>query len=437
MSAIRTVSVAVCAAAGLMSPSLVVSADAMRATPTTVRVSVSDAGEQGSQASDDGVSVSSTGRFVAFASRAPNLVDGDTNGDSDVFVRDVVAGTTTRVSVGADGRQSNADSSHPSITPDGHLVAFQSVAWNLVPGDVNGASDVFLRDLSHGTTTLISRDQLGSQGNALSELPAISADGKSVAFDSFASNLVAGDDNGVQDVFVKRLSDGSVQLASLTWEGQQANNNSRAASISDHGTIVAFMSAASNLTSQPDVNGADDVFVRDLSAATTELVSSDPDGNYVEAESTTPSISADGGLVAFDSNGPILPPVSGFHVYRRELATGTTAIVDLQLDGQPSTAYSVFGALSSTGRFVAFISNSRMLVTGDTNGAMDVFVRDMSVGRTIRVSVSSTGQQGNRESSSSEVPAISAAGRAVAFYSTATNLVPGDTNGAQDAFLHR
>ena len=121
----------------------------------------------------------------------------------------------------------------------------------------------------------------------------------------------------------------------------------------------------------------------------------------------------------------------------RELDTATTVIADIQLNGQPATAYTAHGSLSSTGRFVAFVSTSRKLVLGDTNGAMDVFVRDLVLGRTVRVSVSSTGQQGNQDSSSIDIPAISFSGRAVAFYSSATNLVSDDTNGVDDAFARR
>jgi Tol biopolymer transport system component len=414
-----------------------VPAAAAPAAATTDRVSVSSSGIEGSAASGTGISVSSSGRFVAFTSAAPNLVPGDTNGDTDVFVRDVVGGTTIRASVGADGREANAQSFYPSITADGRLVAFESLAWNLVPEDVNGASDIFVRDLVAGTTTLVSTNELGVQGDKESNTPAVSADGGFVAFDSSATNLVAGDGNGAGDIFVKNLTDGSVQLASLAWDEEQSNNSSRAASVSNDGNRVAFMSAASNLTSRFDSNGADDVFVRDLAAGTTALVSADPDGNYVEAESMLPSISADGRFVAFESNGPILPPVIGNHVYVRNLDAATTLIADIQLNGQPATAYTAHGSISSTGRFVAFVSTSRKLVLGDTNGAMDVFVRDMVLGRNVRVSVSTAGVQGNADSSAIDIPAISLSGRAVAFYSAASNLVTEDTNGVNDAFVRR
>jgi WD40-like Beta Propeller Repeat len=406
-------------------------------TATTDRVSVSSAGTQASDRSGSGISVSSTGGFVAFTSAAPNLVLGDTNGDTDVFVRDVVAGTTTRVSVGADGREANAQSFYPSISADGRLVAFESLAWNLVPGDVNGASDIFVRDIVAGTTTLVSANQLGVQGDSFSNSPAISAGGGFVAFDSSATNLVDGDENGLPDIFVKNLTDGSVQLASLAWDEEQANSTSRAASVSSDGNRVAFMSGASNLTQRFDSNSADDIFVRDIAAGTTALVSADPDGNYVEAESMLPSISADGRFVAFESNGPIIPGEPGNHEYVRNLDTATTVIADIQLNGQPATAYTAHGSLSSTGRFVAFVSSSRKLVLGDTNGKMDVFVRDLALGRTVRVSVSTAGVQGNGDSSAIDVPAISFSGRAAAFFSSASNLVPDDTNGVDDAFVRR
>src|SRR5438093_1319906 len=160
-----------------------------------------------------------------------------------------------------------------------------------------------------GTTFRASVSTEGTEASASSGGGiSVSSSGRFVAFASSATNLVAGDQNGLPDVFVKNLTDGSVQLASLAWDEEQANNGSRAASVSRDGTRVAFMSAASNLTQRFDVNGADDIFVRDLAAGTTALVSADPDGNYVEAESTMPSISADGRFVAFYSPATNLVP---------------------------------------------------------------------------------------------------------------------------------
>jgi Tol biopolymer transport system component len=171
---------------------------------TTERVSLGPGGVQGNEQSS-GPAISADGRFVAFQSAASNLVPGDTNGAQDIFVRDRQTGTTRRVSVGPGGVQTNAEASSgvPAISADGRFVAFESDATNLVPGDTNGAIDVFVRDRQTGTTRRISVGPGGVQGNSDSGGPAISADGRFVAFVSNASNLVPGDSNARFDVFVR------------------------------------------------------------------------------------------------------------------------------------------------------------------------------------------------------------------------------------------
>ncbi|NMG21975.1 calcium-binding protein, partial [Brasilonema bromeliae SPC951] len=162
-------------------------------------VSVADDGTQGNNYSRK-PTISADGRFVAFYSAANNLVAGDTNNSSDIFVRDLLTGTTTRVSVADDGTQGNNNSSNPAISADGRFVAFDSTASNLVAGDTNNTSDIFVRDLLTGTTTRVSVADDGTQGNGFSYTPAISADGRFVAFESSASNLVAGDTNNISDI---------------------------------------------------------------------------------------------------------------------------------------------------------------------------------------------------------------------------------------------
>ena len=173
-----------------------------RQAGTTRRVSISSTGTQANDASDS-PSISADGRYVAFHSDATNLVAGDTNGASDIFVRDRQAGTTTRVSVSSAESQGNDDSYNPSISADGRSVAFQSDASNLVANDTNGTSDIFVRDRQAGTTRRVSISSTGTQGNNNSDAPSISADGRYVAFPSDATNLVANDTNGTSDVFVR------------------------------------------------------------------------------------------------------------------------------------------------------------------------------------------------------------------------------------------
>jgi Tol biopolymer transport system component len=172
-----------------------------RKTGTTERVSVDSAGNQGNSFSE-GASVSRDGRFVAFTSVASNLVPGDTNGRSDIFIHDRKTGTTERVSVDSAGNQGNTSSFQPSISRDGRFVAFRSLASNLVPGDTNNNSDIFVHDRKTGITERVSVDSAGNQANDSSSEPSISRDGRFVAFQSFDSNLVPGDTNGVLDIFV-------------------------------------------------------------------------------------------------------------------------------------------------------------------------------------------------------------------------------------------
>ncbi|MGZ4664922.1 MAG: TolB family protein, partial [Frankiaceae bacterium] len=176
-------------------------------------VSVSNTGAQGKGYSAGAVTqsdgryagavVSANGRYVAFISGAANLVPGDTNTESDVFVRDRRAGTTTRVSVSNTGAQANGYSYEVAVSANGRYVAFDSNATNLVPGDTNDAQDVFVRDRRAGTTTRVSVSNSGAQGNGGSGDPAVSANGRYVAFNSFATNLVPGDTNDARDVFVR------------------------------------------------------------------------------------------------------------------------------------------------------------------------------------------------------------------------------------------
>ncbi|MEP6488698.1 calcium-binding protein [Microcoleus vaginatus GB2-A3] len=344
-------------------------------TNTTTRVSVDAAGNPGNDISYD-PSISADGRFVAFQSDATNLVPGDTNNSGDIFVRDLLTNTTTRVSVGSAGNQGNSLSRRSSISGDGRFVAFASDATNLVPGDTNNSTDIFVRDLSTNTTTLVSASSSGDRGNNDSELPSISANGRFVAFRSFATNLVPGDTNNERDIFVRDLLTNTITLVSVSSNGDRANDSSSRCSISADGRFVAFSSDATNLV-PGDTNNTTDIFVRDLSTNTTTRVSISSTGNQGNEDFYTPFISADG-------------------------------------------------------RFVTFSSEASNLVPGDTNDSEDIFVRDLSTNTTTRVSVSSTGNQGN---SDSEFPSISANGQKVAFSSFAANLVPGDTNNGPDLFI--
>lgn len=329
----------------------------------TTRVSVASDRTQASSQSQD-PSISADGRYVFFSSSANNLVSGDTNVRPDVFVYDRQTGQTTRVSVASNGAQGNEGSISPSISADGRYVAFTSYASNLVNGDTNGYPDVFVYDWQTGQTTRVSVSSNGTQGNWTSNDPSISSDGRYVIFGSVARNLVSGDTNNYWDVFVYDRQTGQTTRVSVSSNGIQGNGDSYSiSSISTDGRIVAFTSSASNLVSN-DTNSRQDVFVHDRQTGQTTRISVAPDGTQGNSTSGAPSISSDG-------------------------------------------------------RYVAFQSQANNLVTGDTNLSTDTFVYDRQTGQMTRVSVTSSGLERFGHSGS---PFISTDGRYVTFNSFA-NLV--------------
>src|SRR5947207_7980736 len=244
---------------------------------TTERVSVVSGGTEGNNASL-GSALSADGRFVAFDSSATDLVAADTNGVSDVFVHDRQTGTTERVSVASDGAQGNGSSGlvtfafPPALSADGRFVAFVSFATNLVASDTNGATDVFVHDRQTGTTERVSVASDGTEGNAASAGATLSADGRFVAFHSAATDLVAGDTNGTTDVFVHDRQTGITERVSVASDGTEGNKASSYPALSADGRFVAFDSDATNLVAG-DTNGTTDVFVHDRQTGTTERVS--------------------------------------------------------------------------------------------------------------------------------------------------------------------
>jgi Tol biopolymer transport system component len=284
-----------------------------RLTRSTTRVSVASNGTEANADSAfvGAPQLSADGRFVAFESFASNLVLGDTNGVLDVFVHDRQTGITIRANVASDGTEANNQGIAPAISGDGRFVAFWSMASNLVPGDTNicpwACEDVFVHDRQTGTTTRVSVAADGTQADGNSESPTISGDGRFVAFESAASNLLPGDTNSAFDVFVHDRQTGAITRASVAADGTQANNTSRSASISGDGRVVAFHSFASNLV-QPDTNPDSDVFVHDQQTGTVLMASVAADGTQGNSSSVRPSTSGDGRFVSFDSAASNLVP---------------------------------------------------------------------------------------------------------------------------------
>ena len=392
---------------------------------TTVLVSRSDAGVAGSVGSTQ-PAISGDGTQVAFTSVASDLVAGDGNGSSDVFVHSLVDGTTERVSVAPGGGDANAACAEPSIDASGRFVAFRSAAGNLVAGDTNGLDDVFLHDRQTGTTLLMSRSTLGAAANATCLRPSLSADGRLVVFDSAASTLVPGDTNAAADVFVGDRITGTMFRLNFGPSGVQGNGQSILAVISADGSTVAYASLASNFATG-DANGSFDVFVRTNptfgGAPPSQLVSVGLDGNPANGSSSSPQLSADGRFVAFSSTADNL--VAGdtngaSDVFVHDRTTGVTQRISVASDGTEGNAGSNGPSVSADGRFVAFQSTASNLVADDTNGVQDLFRHDRTTGETIRLSVAADGTQG---ASQSRTPRLSGDGRTLAFDSFAA-LVP-------------
>jgi Tol biopolymer transport system component len=404
------------------------------ATNETTRVSVGLGGVDAGDYSET-PSVSADGVIVAFASRAANLVADDKNGEWDVFVYDGRARLTSRVSLGPLCRQANEASNNPAVSADGRFVAFSSFAHNLVSDDNPGTEDVFLRDTASGATTRISLGRQGVPPNGPCTTPAISADGIKIAFVSYASNLADDDTNGFADVYLYDTVTSRMDRVSLTDEGGEANGSNYQPSVSADGRYVAFSSSATNLV-RDDTNGRDDVFVRDRQNGRTWRVSVSSSGAQGNGNSGAPAISADGEWIAFVSQADNLVDKDRngrSDVFLHSTVTGETRMVSIASDGAQANDQCGYPALAADGRFVAFVSGATNLVPHDTNGVADVFVHEVKSGETARVSVSSSGLQA---SGSSSYPSISGDGRYVAFACSAANLVPGDTNQQADVFVH-
>ena len=359
-----------------------------RHTVTTTRVSVTSSGERANGRSVN-PSISADGRYVVFESNARNLADDSHEGFTDhVFVHDRHAGTTHHVSVATDGTPGNHHSSDPSLSADGRYIAFRSHATNLVAGVTNGTDDVFVHDRVEGVTTRVSVGPGGAQADGPSGSPSISGNGRYVAFDSEATNLVPGDTNGVSDVFVHDRHTGVTTRVNLASDGTQAdggpfsNRGSVWPSISADGRYVAFHSLAANLV-PGDTNSEWDVFVRDRVAGVTTRVSVTSAGEQVNSGSQRPSISADGRCVAFESWSQDLVPQETHgvvQVYVHDRQTGITGVASVASGGAPAATYHAWRpTISADCGSIAFHSWASNLVPDDTNQVRDVFVFEQAV----------------------------------------------------------
>ena len=540
------------AVSGLLSPLNAYLRD--RSNAVTTLISVNLAGTNGGNSDSYAVGISTNGRYVLFVTSASDLIPGDTNNASDVLIRDLWAGTNILVSAATNGLPGNGDSDSAAMTPEGRYVAFVSAASNLVAGDTNGIRDVFVRDLMTGTTTLVSAGALSSSGT--SEAPLITPDGRYVAFFSSATNLVPSVPHSGGEIYVRDLvanttvwastyarqalqlfqnatnpvcfghvisADGQfvayevspstwpstgivlrysletgltdivstnaavlsdqaddLQTLAITPDGRflafTANANSspgqaaciyvwdalsnsttlvsgdlRGAvptndasiwpAITPDGRSVAFQSTATSLVTN-SLTGDFHVFVRDVQAGMTRLVDADPNGvgSGVTAI-TAPQITDDGRYVTFEApDGSLVPSGANqtWDAFMRDVLAGTTELISKSepaLASRTPNGASTLAPLSASadGRLVVFTSYADDLVLNDTNGFPDVFVRDLATNNTLLVSVDASGTTSGN--SASGEPSISADGRVVAFSSSASNLVAGDTNNVSDVFV--
>jgi Tol biopolymer transport system component len=469
-----------------------------RSANVTTLVSVNLVGTGGGNGDSDGGALSTDGRFVVFQSRASDLITNDANGVGDIFVRDMVAGTTQLVSAAPDGSPGNGASSSPVITPDGRYVAFLSAASNLVSGDTNGISDVFVRDLTTGTTRLVSVGASLPTGQVTPSVgaPVITSDGRYVGFSSTAKGLAIGTPtNPTGEVYLRDLSNNatiwvSTNAAALALSNLGIPNAGSAhPAVSDDGRFVAFKTGSNALGGRlvlrfdtltrtnaiVDTNGIslstpliyDDVYgpeitpdgrfvtyahregvanssirVWDGQVSLSSAVSVDLNNNPVtNAVSVQAVNSSDGRYVLFLSTGTNLVTntvSAGAHVYLRDLQ-GSTLLVDVDTNGAGSTDDTIaVASMSSDGRYVIFCSPDGSLVSGDNNHADDVFIRDTLAGVTELVSRrdSSLVSQSGDHFCGPALPSISADGQRVAFVSYADDLIPNDTNGTADVFVH-
>jgi Tol biopolymer transport system component len=320
------------------------------------------------------------------------------------------------------------------VSADGRYVAFAKDGDGVVPGDTNGAIDLFVRDRATGETDGIG---VNSQGELVGAYGGtVSDDGRFVAFTA-ADGIAAGDANGLTDVYLRNRPDGVTTLVSAGLGGSPADGQSGTPEISADGRFVVFESDGSNLVPD-DTNGSTDVFLYDVEEATTTLVSSGRDGGGAHGWSGSPSISADGRFVAFASDAWDVASQNTFgrQVFVYDRLGGTTDLVSVDDWGTPGSYGASFDpSISADGNVVAFGSLSSTLVANDFNNEVDVFVHDRAAAKTRRISLprgaALSGEEGNGRS---DEPQISGDGTIVAFRSDATNLVPGDTNDSSDAF---
>ncbi|MBP7006543.1 MAG: PD40 domain-containing protein, partial [Candidatus Pacebacteria bacterium] len=375
--------------------------------------------------------------FIAFASDATDLVEDDTNGSSDIFVINRLSGSIERVSVATGGIEANGHSYYPSVSSDGRYVTFPSSATNLVAGDTNATEDIFVHDRQTNTTERVSVTDDESEANDESSgFAPISGDGRYVVFYSNATNLVAGDTNIAGDIFLRDLQLDTTIRVSVTDGEAEGNGSSLYPNISADGEIITFISNATNLV-VGDTNAQPDVFIRDRNGGTTQRisVSSEEVEGDLEVTSEAPAISSDGRYVVFASYSTNLTANDTNlvqDVFIRDVELGTTEILSISSNEIQGNDQSYKPSVSSDGRYVTFYSEATNLISGDTNDAGDIFIRDRELDTTERVSLRNNGDEIDN---SSDRPDVSSDGRYVIFDSGDELIKDEDFNNGSDIFI--
>ena len=456
---------------------------------TMVLISVSADGTTGGSGDSFGLGLSTNGQYVLFESSATNLVAGDTNNVSDVFVRDLVNNTTTLVSVAADGSWANGPSRSSTMTPDGRYVAFVSAATNLVAGDTNRIPDIFERDLQAGTTVLVSTGAKSASITSSSEAPEMTPDGRVVVFTSTATNLIAGLNTTGELYYRDTVLNSTVQISGSVAHSKVLSYFHSSSlicynqAVSDDGRYITFQAAASTAATSGVVLRFDLVFggvnvlctnalgpktgfeagyrsmdvspdgrfiayVNKLSSTSnavyiydsinllTELVSVNLSGTVSgNADCYWPQISDDGNIVSFFTSATNMAPgqlAGNYNHYIRDRQAGTTTLAEVR-------SYKTdFVSLSADGRYLAFQSADVNLIANDGNRDADVFVRDLSTGQVALVSASQPSRPLLSPNGSSGFAAFSGSldERYIAFCSEADNLTANDTNRYRNVFVH-
>jgi Tol biopolymer transport system component len=410
-----------------------------RTNAVTTLVSINLAGTGGGNGDSIPDELSTNGAYALFESSASDLVPGDTNNVSDLFVRDLVHGTTLLVSTSTNGGSANGPSGAAVMTPDGRFVAFSSAASNLVPRDTNGIPDIFVRDLRLGSTTIASPGAIKATGvgyawQAGSDSPEITPDGRYVAFLSAATNLVPGV-RTLGEIYVRDLVAGATFVVSTNARSVVSSPVSYGQVISDDGQFVAFESTSST---SPGLGFAalGFIFRYNLQTGTTERVYSNAipasiGYRYFHSLDMTP----DGRFIAFVGRPGTAVQSTNAWVYLWDGQTALTTLVSADTNGAPPTnSVCDWPTFDASGRFVAFLSTANNLTTNAVSSGFHLYVRDLQQSATTLIDAGTSGASPTKDFMNA--PRLSSDGRFVAFDCTDADLVPNDSNNAYDVFVH-